>query len=126
MHVAPKSTNIELQAVSLTERATALANAVQQLAPSPQRDAISAQAVGLAMMVHSQEPPWMRDRWRLVVLLTFDPDGPGEEPDRCRLVAEGTRSEMEMLKARIGYWTRLEQVCCGACERRTSVTNTAR
>jgi hypothetical protein len=43
------------------------------------------------------------NRFRLTLSLEFD------EGDAFVINAEGTRQDMERLKARIGYWQRLEQ-----------------
>jgi len=107
-----------LQPISPAERAIALCNAIEKLPPSTQQTAISVQASQLAMMLQTQSDP--KDRYRLSLSLEFD-DG-----DACIINAEGTRQDMERLRARIGYWSRLEQACSETCERRRSTPATVR
>lgn len=99
-----------LQPISPAERAIALCNAIEKLPPSPQQTAISVQASQLAMMLQTQSDP--KDRYRLELSLEFD-DG-----EVCVIKAEGTRQDMERLRARIGYWHRLEQQHGMAIDRR--------
>lgn len=101
-----------LQPVSPAERAIALCNAIEKLPPSPQQTAISMQASQLAMMLQTQS--FRNDLYRLSLSLEFD-DG-----EVCVIETEGTRQDMERLRARIGYWQRLEQTSAHLDQRHTA------
>lgn len=94
------SRTCHLEKVSLAERALALWLTIEKMPASPQQRAISVQASQLAMMLETQG--MTLDRYRLRLSLEFD------EGDACVITAEGSRQDMERLKARIGYWNRLE------------------
>lgn len=103
------SRTCHLEKVSLAERALALCLAIEKLPASAQQTAISVQASQLAMMLQTQGTT--PDRYRLTLSLEFD------EGDACVINAEGSRQDMERLKARIGYWRRLEHTCASLDQR---------